>query len=348
MGIYSELNRKDVLMNIKDEVKKLTPVFLLERKQWLHLKHESLYQLKRFYNAITNGSNNNVNHCIAKVTFYSHQIEKGLSHSNFRYGFGKSALMNLSSALEDLKRCDSDYPECAAYQSAVAALQEYRYKHENAGYHIDDMIALFPSDIWDDASASASANGGSVPVKASLKDGNATIPFENLFLNRRSVREFSDSPLTETEIQHVIEVATKAPSVCNRQPVRVYVITNKSVIEKALKLQGGFNGYKVPPALFLITADNEAFLSISEHNEGFVDGGLFSMALLMAMEANKIAACPLNTMFSKQIDQQTRNLIGVPENEFLIMYIAAGHFPDETHTCISKRYPVQDILTIVR
>ena len=32
-------------MNIKDEVKKLTPVFLLERKQWLHLKHESLYQL---------------------------------------------------------------------------------------------------------------------------------------------------------------------------------------------------------------------------------------------------------------------------------------------------------------
>lgn len=95
-------------MNIKDEVKKLTPVFLLERKQWLHLKHESLYQLKRFYNAITNDSNNNVNHCIAKVTFYSHQIEKGLSHSNFRYGFGKSALMNLSSALEDLKRCDSD------------------------------------------------------------------------------------------------------------------------------------------------------------------------------------------------------------------------------------------------
>lgn len=65
-------------------------------------------------------------------------------------------------------------------------------------------------------------------------------------------------------------------SVCNRQPVRVYAITNKSIIEKALKLQGGFNGYKVPPALFLITADNEAFLSISEHNEGFVDGGPFS------------------------------------------------------------------------
>lgn len=83
-------------MNIKDKVKKITPNFLLERKQWLRLKRESFDQLKRFYNAITNDGNKNVNHCIAKVTFYSHQIEKGLSHSDFRYGFGKSALMNLS------------------------------------------------------------------------------------------------------------------------------------------------------------------------------------------------------------------------------------------------------------
>ncbi len=70
-------------MNIKDKVKKITPNFLLERKQWLRLKRESFDQLKRFYNAITNDGNKNVNHCIAKVTFYSHQIEKGLSHSNF-------------------------------------------------------------------------------------------------------------------------------------------------------------------------------------------------------------------------------------------------------------------------
>lgn len=335
-------------MNFKDEVKKITPNFLLERKQWWRLKRESLDQLKRFYNAAVHNGNNNLNHCIARVTFYSHQIEKGLSHNDFRFGFGKSALMNLSYALKDLKKCNPDYAKCAAYQNAVAALHEYRFRHENAGYRIDDVLALFPSDIWNNFSASISADGGSVLVKASSKNENDIVSFEKLFLNRRSIREFSNDPLTETEIQHVVEVAMKTPSVCNRQPVRVYAITNKSIIEKALKLQGGFNGYKIPPALFLITADNEAFLSISEHNEGFVDGGLFSMALLMAMEANKIAACPLNTMFSKQIDQQTRNVIGVPENEFLIMYIAAGHFLDETHTCISKRYPVQDILTIIK
>lgn len=84
------------------------------------------------------------------------------------------------------------------------ALQEYRYRHENAGYQIDDMIALFPRTFGMTLLHQLSVNGGSVPVKAILKDGNATIPFENLFLNRRSVREFSDSPLTETEIQHVL------------------------------------------------------------------------------------------------------------------------------------------------
>ena len=335
-------------MSFKNIIKKITPNFLLKKIQWWHLKYESLDQQKRFYNAIINNGDNDIEQCIARVTFYSHQIEKGLSHSNFRFGFGKTALTNLSLALEELKRSESDYSKCAAYQSAIAALQEYRSKHENANYCINDIIELFPSDIWSDASTSISANGGSVCVKASEKSENGTLPFESLFLNRRSIREFSDVPLTEAEIKHVVDVAMKAPSVCNRQPVRVYAITNESIIKKLLKLQGGFNGYKFPPTLFLITADNKAFLSISEHNEGFVDGGLFSMALLLALEANKIAACPLNTMFSKQIDQQTRNIIGIPRNEFLIMYIAAGHFPDETYTCISRRYPVQDILSIIR
>ena len=164
-------------MNIKDRIKKIVPSFLLGMKQWWRLKSESLYQLKRFFNAINN-SNNDVNHCIAKVTFYSHQIEKGLSHSNFRFGFGKTALMNLSLALKDLKRCDSEYTKCAAYQNAVAALHEYRFRHESAGYRIDDTIALFPSEIWNDVSASIAANGGSVLVKASSKDENNDIPFE--------------------------------------------------------------------------------------------------------------------------------------------------------------------------
>lgn len=52
-----------------------------------------------------------------------------------------------------------------------------------------------------------------------------------------------------------------------------------------------------------------------EHNEGFVDGGLFGMSLLLALEKQVLAACPLNTMFRLKAEKVTRRLLGIPEYE---------------------------------
>ncbi len=127
----------------------------------------------------------------------------------------------------------------------------------------------------------------------------------------------------------------RTPSVCNRQPTRVHVILNKELIAKALKIQGGFNGYPVPPALLLLTADNRVFMAPQEHNEGYTDGGLFGMNLLLALEEQGIAACPLNTMFRRGPEKATRRLLSIPSNEVLVMYIAVGHFPrNALHVCL--------------
>lgn len=338
-------------MSLKKVVKGFVPKKLLKTYQrnraWNRLKAEALKQLKRYDNAFAKPEKQGRIQDEARVFFYEHQIEKGLSHGEFRMGFGKNALRNLSSSMAELKVEDPDYKENTAYGSALAALREYRDRHEAAQFDIADVISLFSNDVWEDAREIDSSLGGSVVVKADSKKNNAEIPFEELFLGRRSVREYSSQPVTREEIQHVVELAMKAPSVCNRQSTRVYAITNEEIIAKALKLQGGFNGYPLPPVLFLITADNGAFLWPNERNEGFTDGGLFAMSLLLSLEANGLAACPLNTMMSDEIDQETRALIGVPDSEFLVMYISAGHFADETKTCVSRRFPVNRILRII-
>lgn len=338
-------------MSLKKVVKGFVPKKLLKTYQrnraWNRLKAEALKQLKRYDNAFAKSEKQGRTQDEARVFFYEHQIEKGLSHGEFRMGFGKNALRNLSSSIAELKVEDPDYKENTAYRSALAALREYRDRHEAAQFDIADVISLFSNDVWEDAREIDSSLGGSVVVKADSKKNNAEIPFEELFLGRRSVREYSSQPVTREEIQHVVELAMKAPSVCNRQSTRVYAITNEEIIAKALKLQGGFNGYPLPPVLFLITADNGAFLWPNERNEGFTDGGLFAMSLLLSLEANGLAACPLNTMMSDEIDQETRALIGVPDSEFLVMYISAGHFADETKTCVSRRFPVNRILRII-
>ena len=70
-------------------------------------------------------------------------------------------------------------------------------------------------------------------------------------------------------------------------------MTKIMLFMKALKIQGGFLGYAMPPVLLLVTSDIRAFMNNGERNEPFVDGGLFSMSLLYALEAYGLAACPL-------------------------------------------------------
>lgn len=339
-------------MRVKRAIKRIIPNKILnkyqEYKAWKQLKAEALKQLKRYNNAFAKPGKRGKTQSEARVTFYGHQIEKGLSHGEFRMGFGKNALRNLSVSLAELKDEDPMYKENIVYMSALAALWEYRTRHEAAHFDIAEVISLFPKDIWDDAEKTNAHLGGSVVVTATSKENNAELPFGQLFSSRRSIREYSSQPVTQDEIQRVVELAMKTPSVCNRQSTRVYAITNEATIEKALKLQGGFNGYAMPPVLFLITADNSAFLWPNERNEGFTDGGLFSMSLLLSLEANGLAACPLNTMMSDDIDKKTKALVGVPDSEFLVMYIAAGHFAAESKTCISQRFPVDRILKIIK
>ncbi len=339
-------------MQIKKTIKRIVPNKVLKKyqeyKAWERLKSEALKQLKRYDNAFAKPGKRGRTQSEARVTFYGHQIEKGLSHGEFRMGFGKNALRNLSLALAELKDEDPMYKENAVYMSTLASLREYRTRHEAAHFDIAEVISLFPEDIWNDAEKADAHLGGSVVVTAASKENNAELPFDQLFSSRRSIREYSSQPVTQDEIQRVVELAMKTPSVCNRQSTRVYAITNKATIEKALKLQGGFNGYPMPPVLFLITADNGAFLWPNERNEGFTDGGLFSMSLLLSLEANGLAACPLNTMMSDDVDRETRTLVGVPDSEFLVMYIAAGHFAAESKTCVSQRFPVDRILEIIK
>ena len=78
-----------------------------------------------------------------------------------------------------------------------------------------------------------------------------------------------------------------------------------------------------------------------------LDGGLFSMSLLLALESIGLAACPLNTMMTIDRENETRHLLGVPDNEFLVMYIAVGHFSEKILAPISYRFKAKDIISII-
>lgn len=211
---------------------------------------------------------------------------------------------------------------------------------------VSEVEAMFPKHIWRQTDAAADTHlVGSFVVDTVGKRDNLGKGFVELAEHRYSVSEYSAEPVSQDVLDKVYAVAMKTPSVCNRQATRVYQITNPAKVKAALDIQGGFHGYAAPPVLLLVTSDIRAFMNESERNEPFTDGGLFSMSLLYALEAYGLAACPLNAMFDLSQAQCTRKLLGIPDNEFLIMYIAVGNFPDTVPVCCSTRKAVADVVT---
>ena len=280
-----------------------------------------------------------------RLTFDTHRLEKGLSHTHFRFGFGKAVLAELAKRLELLKRTDSQYTENPKYIQALAAIGEYRRRHESAGYDLSAVQSLFPTDVWESSLKVDSACAGSIIIRRESKKNNITLPFEQLAERRHAVREYDGTPVAQDLLNHAYRIAMTTPSVCNRQATRIHQIDDPQLVADALRIQGGFNGYDMPPVLLLVTSDIRAFMNGNERNEPFTDGGLFAMNLLLALEACGLAACPLNVMFSFLQGEQTRSLLNLPDNEFLIMYIAVGNFLEQVPVCRSTRLNPQDILT---
>ena len=276
----------------------------------------------------------------ARLTFHAHSLEKGLSHTDIRFGFGESALTQLAANMRQYRALGCDESN-RAFENALSVLDAYVTLHKDNGHPTDHVTELFGTFV-DEAAALKSTLGGTIPVKSADKANNRKKDFEDLFRGRVSTREYAEGPLDLALIDEAIDIALKSPSVCNRQSSRVRVLTDPDEVDAVLKIQGGFTGYDTPPALLVITSDIRDFIALTERNQGYVDGGLFSMSLLLALEYVGLAACPLNTMFSYGSDKATRKLLGV-EHEDFIMFIAVGPFAPEVAAPKSFRYTLEDI-----
>ena len=79
--------------------------------------------------------------------------------------------------------------------------------------------------------------------------------FMTLARDRYSCRSFKNTPLTEEQIQQILEAARIAPTAANKQPVHVWVITKP---EDLAKLKGATNYTYGAPAIFMVGCRKES------------------------------------------------------------------------------------------
>ena len=58
-------------------------------------------------------------------------------------------------------------------------------------------------------------------------------------VSRRSVRKFTDEPVSEEDVLKLLHAGMSGPSACNRTPWEFFVVTNPEVLEKAMRIYNG-------------------------------------------------------------------------------------------------------------
>lgn len=278
------------------------------------------------------------------LTSNYHVIEKCLAMPNFEPGHGRERVEVVVGDLFKYRELgfNLNHPQ---YIAAMQAVQEYDHVHRELGYALP---AGMQRDI-DKLLKGVNVQEHHQP-HTTCKDffSHLNGVFEDFAHSRHSVRAYSDKNIPDETIRAVADLVRTTPTSCNRQPNKMYVVGNKELIKTIASLQGGGRGFaENANKLFIVTTAVEAY-GYDEYCEVFKVGGMCAMNLLYALHAHQIGACALNWKGDKQKDDQLRMLLQIPDNEEIIIVIAAGYPPEEFKYVASVRNPLEESLILIK
>lgn len=319
-----------MISRMKKSIKKILPNFLIKIIQLSQRKSQIRKMWKNDYNKFNKSAfkivkTKNKENLIAEITFHYHSLEKGLSNINFREGFGKRAYTNLIFSLTEYKNKGYDQ-NVVAYQAGLSVINEYILRHKNTNI---DTVQL-KETLSELKYGEIKEIGGVYELRADDVIKASKSDFRDLAHNRFSVRDYSDRDVSIEKIESALEIASKTPSVCNRQPWHNYVVRKKDLIDTLLKIQGGFTGHGNNINTLIVVTSNNFYLSDhTERNQGFIDGGMYSMNLIYALQYEGLATCALNADLSLNNEKKICKLLNIPINQNIILFIAVGNYRDD-------------------
>ena len=192
-------------------------------------------------------------------------------------------------------------------------------------------------------------------------------------LTTRAIRRYTGEPIPETDLRDMLFAATRAPSGSNRQPFRFVVLTSGPVAEEAKRLIGegarrfwgtkrATDGYdrgsgteqdspkaRVARTMQQYVDDYETvpvvvlacFVPYREQSPA--DGAsVYPACQNLLLAARALGYGGVMTGFSRPVDAELRELLGIPSNVFIAGCITLGR-PRGRHGPVRRR-PLQELV----
>jgi len=142
-------------------------------------------------------------------------------------------------------------------------------------------------------------------------------------LTRRSVRRYNDTPVTDQQIDLLIQAAVAAPSAHNQQPWHFIVIDDRPTLDQITRIHPYSQMLKQAPLAICVCAD------LQRQKEPGVDYWIQDCAattqnILIAANALGLGSCWLGVHPRQQRQQQIAQLLQLPDHVLPFSIIALG------------------------
>jgi len=310
------------------------------KRDYKHYKHVK---------EVCNGEEYSLNRLESDIIVLVHSIEKGLSIDNPRKGFGIAKIKKLLQLMNKFVEEKTAKEECILM--AISALKEYfefedgikvdsqEYNENKNNYLLflnNNNIALKDIDP---------SYGGTILINHQIKYNEAALL--DILNNRHSIRDFKDEPVSINSIKSAIEEAQHAPSACNRQAVRVYIICGKQK-EKLYGWLSGVGGFEKSTDKYLLITGKISAYNMMEFNQFIVSASIFAAYLTLTLQAKNIGACVIQRPLL--YDDSWSNIakeFDIPLDEQIVCAVGVGMLKDSYKVPRSHRYNIDKIMRVI-
>ncbi len=135
---------------------------------------------------------------------------------------------------------------------------------------------------------------------------------------RRSIRKYKPAPVSEEEINKILEAGRWAPSANNSQPWRFIVLRSEEVRRKLADT--------LTRGKFLSQASLGIAVTINPRvsNHPVEDGAAATQNMLLEAHSLGLGACWIGTYGSGD-EESAKKVLNIPQDERLLSVIAIGH-----------------------
>lgn len=293
---------------------------------------------------MVNGQPRSVQHLKFRLLQRAHSFEKALALSNVRPFFGKAKMIELDRLIQKYRSLSLD-ESSVEFKKALSAVKSYLSYHQD--YPLPNDL-VFLTERYGDELAVAEIDPSVVDLTRELIRQEAKGDFRSLAFSRFSARQFTPEEVAIDLVADAVQIAQRSPSVCNRQSSHVFLINDQKIQDQVLDIQAGSGGFAQEiNKILVVTSSLQSFGGANERNQGYVDGGLFSMSLMYALHYNGLGVCPLNWSADKSKDIALRRVLELPDDHLVIMLLAIGHLKEHYRVARSPRRPLADVFSVI-